>query len=40
MYKKILISTDGSELASAAIDHGVKLAATVEASVVFVTVTC
>jgi nucleotide-binding universal stress UspA family protein len=39
MYKKILIATDGSEFASAAIDHGVKLAARVEASVVFVTVT-
>lgn len=39
MYKKILIATDGSEFANAAIDHGVKLASKLDASVVFVTVT-
>ena len=39
MYKEILIATDGSELAKAAIDHGVKLASNIDASVVFVTVT-
>jgi nucleotide-binding universal stress UspA family protein len=39
MYKKILIATDGSELADKAVEHGVGLAAAVGASVVFVTVT-
>ena len=39
MYRKILIATDGSELASKAVDHGVMLAKKFEASVIFVTVT-
>jgi nucleotide-binding universal stress UspA family protein len=39
MYEKILIATDGSELANKAVAHGTKLAKEVDASVVFVTVT-
>lgn len=39
MYRKVLIATDGSELGSLAVDHGVALAKTVGASVIFVTVT-
>ena len=39
MYKKILIATDGSQLAQAAIEHGVTLAKSVGSTVVFVTVT-
>ncbi|MBN9888147.1 universal stress protein [Salipiger abyssi] len=39
MYKKILIATDGSELAGKAVEHGVALAQTVGADVVVVTVT-
>lgn len=39
MYKKILISTDGSELASQAVVHGAQLAKKVGATVVIVTVT-
>jgi len=39
MYRKILIATDGSELASKAIDHGIMLAKATGASVIFVTVT-
>jgi nucleotide-binding universal stress UspA family protein len=39
MYQKILIATDGSELAGKAVDHGIKLAKTVGASLIFVTVT-
>ena len=39
MYKKILIATDGSELADQAVSHGIGLAATVGASAIFVTVT-
>lgn len=39
MYKRILIATDGSELAGKAVDHGIALAQAVGASVVFVTVT-
>ena len=38
MYRKILIATDGSELAGKAILHGVALAGSVGATVVFVTV--
>jgi len=39
MYRKILIATDGSDLASKAIDHGISLAKATGASVIFVTVT-
>jgi nucleotide-binding universal stress UspA family protein len=39
MYRKILIATDGSDLANKAVDHGVMLAKGTGASVVFVTVT-
>jgi nucleotide-binding universal stress UspA family protein len=39
MYRKILIATDGSELASKAVDHGVMLAKGVGAAVIFVTAT-
>ncbi len=39
MYRNILIATDGSELASKAVDHGVMLAKKIGASVIFVTVT-
>jgi nucleotide-binding universal stress UspA family protein len=39
MYKRILIATDGSELASKALEHGMTLAKTVNAPVVVVTVT-
>jgi nucleotide-binding universal stress UspA family protein len=39
MYNRILIATDGSELAGKAIDHGLRLAKTVGAQVVFVSVT-
>lgn len=39
MYQRILIATDGSELATKAVQHGTKLASTLGASVVFVTVT-
>ena len=39
MYQKILIATDGTELASKAMTHGLALAKTVGASVVIVTVT-
>ena len=39
MYRNILIATDGSDLASKAIDHGVMLAKGIGASVIFVTVT-
>ena len=39
MFDKILIATDGSELAGKAVDHGLKLAQEIGASVVFVTVT-
>lgn len=39
VYKKILVATDGSELAGHAIDHGIALAKAVGAKVVFVTVT-
>ena len=39
MYGKILIATDGSELAGKAVEHGLRLAKSVGASVVFVTVT-
>jgi len=39
MYRKILISTDGSELAGKAVEHGVMLAKKAGATVTFVTVT-
>lgn len=39
MYKKILIATDGSELAGKALHHGLALAKSVGAKVVIVTVT-
>ena len=39
IYKKILIATDGSELASRAVAHGLKLAEELKVPVVFVTVT-
>lgn len=39
MYRKILIATDGSELANRAVDHGLALAKAVGAEVLFVTVT-
>lgn len=39
MYRKILIATDGSDLAGKAVDHGLELAKAVGADVVFVTVT-
>lgn len=39
MYAKILIATDGSELAGKAVEHGLRLAKSVGAAVVFVTVT-
>ena len=39
MYKKILIATDGSELAGRALEHGLKLAKLVGAEVTILTVT-
>jgi nucleotide-binding universal stress UspA family protein len=39
MYKRILIATDGSELASRALAHGLALAKEVKAPVTLVTVT-
>jgi len=39
MYSKILIATDGSELAGEAVEHGIRLAESVGATVVIVTVT-
>jgi nucleotide-binding universal stress UspA family protein len=39
MYKKILIATDGSELAVRAVAHGLKLAKELKVPVVIVTVT-
>jgi len=39
MYKKILIATDGSELAGRALEHGLKLAKLVAAEVTILTVT-
>lgn len=39
MYKKILIATDGSDLADRAVEHGLSLAKAVGAEVVLVTVT-
>ena len=39
VYKKILIATDGSDLANKAVEHGLALASTVGAEVVLVTVT-
>lgn len=39
MYKHILIATDGSELASKAVEHGLALAKTANSAVTFVTAT-
>jgi nucleotide-binding universal stress UspA family protein len=39
MYRNILISTDGSDLAGKAVEHGVTLARKAGATVIFVTVT-
>ncbi len=39
MYSRILIATDGSDLAGKAVDHGLQLAKSVDATAVFVTVT-
>jgi nucleotide-binding universal stress UspA family protein len=39
MYKHILIATDGSELSTRAVEHGVALARSVGAKVSFLTVT-
>jgi nucleotide-binding universal stress UspA family protein len=39
MYSKILIATDGSELAGEAVEHGLRLAKSVGATVIIVTVT-
>ncbi|GGA51493.1 universal stress protein [Pelagibacterium lentulum] len=39
MYKHILIATDGSELSTKGLDHGLRLAKTVGAKVTIVTVT-
>jgi nucleotide-binding universal stress UspA family protein len=39
MYRNILISTDGSDLAGRAVEHGVRLAKEMGAAVIFVTVT-
>jgi nucleotide-binding universal stress UspA family protein len=38
MYKHILIPTDGSELSQKAIDHGAKLAKTLNAKITMLTV--
>ena len=39
MYRNILISTDGSDLAGKAVEHGVRLAKEMSAAVTFITVT-
>ena len=39
MYQRILIATDGSELASKAVDHGISLAKILQIPVVVATVT-
>lgn len=39
MYKKILVATDGSELADRALEHGLKLAKVVGGEVIVLTVT-
>ena len=39
MYRRILIPTDGSSLSIQAVEHGVALARTVDASVILLTVT-
>lgn len=39
MYKRILIATDGSDLANTAVEHGTKLAKSVGAKVIIATVT-
>lgn len=38
MYSRILIATDGSKLAGHAVEHGLQLAKTVEATVIILTV--
>ena len=39
MYKHILVSTDGSEVAQKGVDHGLSLAKSLGAKVTIVTVT-
>jgi nucleotide-binding universal stress UspA family protein len=39
MYRKILVATDGSQLAGKAVDHGIGLAKATGAALLFVTVT-
>lgn len=39
MYKHILVATDGSELAGKGLDHGLRLAKTLDAAVTVLTVT-
>ena len=39
MYKKILIATDGSDFAKAAVEQGIKLAKLVGASITIITIT-
>jgi len=39
MYRKLLIATDGSQLAGKAVEQGINLAKETNASIVFVTVT-
>ena len=39
MYSRILIATDGSEVAQKAVQHGIQLAKSIGANVVLVTVT-
>lgn len=39
MYKRIMVATDGSDMAAKAVEHGVLLAKSVGAEVTFVTVT-
>ncbi|MDU8941754.1 universal stress protein [Ovoidimarina sediminis] len=39
MYERILVATDGSDLAGHAVEHGIALAKAVGADLVFVTVT-
>jgi len=39
MYKNILIPTDGSELASKAVEHGIALAKAISAKITVITVT-
>ncbi|TIL42642.1 MAG: universal stress protein, partial [Mesorhizobium sp.] len=39
MYKHILISTDGSDVAQRGVDHGLSLAKSLDAKVTVITVT-